>query len=121
MKIKDHTLTDEELAEVNIRDNGSLDISIGRYYGAENLKERLDKFKELLGSGDTENWHSAAMWLCASARYTQWDKKFDPRRVTALLDDILIALNPTVLVAKTLDAGVIKRDAYARFKPFKEE
>jgi hypothetical protein len=50
-----------------------------------------------------------------------WDKKYDPRSVMKLLDDILIALNPTVLVAKTLDAGVIKRDAYDRFKPFKEE
>jgi len=121
MKIKDHTLTDEELAEINIRDNGSLDISIGRYYGAENLKARLDKFEWMLKSGDAENWHSAAMWLCASARYTQWDKAFNPRNVTASLDDILIALNPTVLVPKVLDVGVLKRNAYARFKPFMGE
>ena len=118
MKIKDHTLTDEELAEINIRDNGSLDISIGRYYGAENLKARLDKFEWMLKSGDAENWHSAAMWLCASARYTAWDKAFNPQNVMKLLDDILIALNPTVLVPKVLDVGVTKRDAYARFKPF---
>jgi hypothetical protein len=49
-----------------------------------------------------------------------WDKKFDPRKVMALFDDILIALNPTVLVPKVLAAGVIKRDSYARFKPFTE-
>jgi hypothetical protein len=39
----------------------------------------------------------------------------------ALLDDIAIALNPTVLVPKVLDAGVLKRNAYARFKPFMEK
>ena len=120
MKIKDYTLTEEELNEVNIRENGALSlISVWRH-DVSVVTERHTKFKEMVESGDAENWHSAAMWLCASARYTIWDKKFDPRRVTALLDDILIALNPTVLVPKVLDAGVIKRDAYARFKPFME-
>jgi hypothetical protein len=121
MKIKDHTLTEEELAEVNIRDNGALSlISVWRH-DVSVVTERHTKFNEMVKSGDAENWHTAAMWLCASARYSMWDKKFDPRQVMALLDDISIALNPTVLVAKTLDAGVIKRDAYTRFKPFKGE
>jgi hypothetical protein len=121
MKIKDHTLTDEELSEVNIRDKGALSlISVWRH-DVRVVTERHTQFNELVKSGDAENWHTAAMWLCASARYSMWDKKFDPRQVMALLDDILIALNPTVLVAKTLDAGVIKRDAYARFKPFMEK
>lgn len=121
MKIKDHTLTDEELSEVNIRENGALSlISVWRH-DVRVVVERHTQFNELVKSGDAENWHSAAMWLCASARYSMWDKKFDPRQVMALLDDISIALNPTVLVAKTLDAGVIKRDAYARFKPFIRE
>jgi hypothetical protein len=121
MKIKDHTLTDEELAEVNIRENGALSlISVWRH-DVSVVTERHTKFNELVKSGDAENWHTAAMWLCASARYTQWDRAFNPRQVMALLDDISIALNPTVLVPKTLDAGVIKRDAYARFKPFIRE
>lgn len=121
MKIKDHTLTEEELAEINIRDNGALSlISVWRH-DVRVVVERHTKFNELVKSGDAENWHSAAMWLCASARYSMWDKKFDPRQVMALLDDISIALNPTVLVAKQLDAGVIKRDAYTRLKPFKGE
>jgi len=118
MKIKDYALTDEELAEVNIRDNGALSlISVWRH-DVRVVVERHTKFNEMVKSGDAENWHTAAMWLCASARYTQWDRAFNPQQVMALLDDIAIALNPTVLVAKTLDAGVIKRDAYARFKPF---
>ena len=121
MKIKDHTLTDEELSEVNIRENGALSlISVWRH-DVRVVVERHTKFNELVKSGDAENWHTAAMWLCASARYTQWDRAFNPRQVMALLDDISIALNPTVLVPKTLDAGVIKRDAYARFKPFIRE
>ena len=118
MKIKDHTLTEEELAEINIRDNGALSlISVWRH-DVKVVVERHTKFNEMVKSRDAENWHTAAMWLCASARYTQWDRAFNPQQVMALLDDIAIALNPIVLVAKTLDAGVIKRDAYARFKPF---
>jgi hypothetical protein len=121
MKIKDHTLTDEELAEVNIRENGALSlISVWRH-DVSVVTERHTKFNEMVKSGDAENWHTAAMWLCASARHTTWDKKFDPRSVMSLLDDIAIALNPTVLVPKVLDAGVLKRNAYVRFKPFMEE
>jgi hypothetical protein len=119
MKIKDHTLTDEELAEVSIRYNGSLRLDVWKH-DAEDVKKRLAECMELIKSENAENWHSAAMWLCASARYTMWDKKFDPRSVMSLLDDIAIALNPTVLVPKVLDAGVLKRNAYRRFKPFME-
>jgi hypothetical protein len=121
MKIKDNEVTDEELNEINLRERGALDLSLSRHYGAKNMQERLNSLTGLVKSGDAENWHTAAMWLCASARYTMWDRKFDPRSVVSLLDDVLIAVNPTVLVAKTLDAGVIKRDSYAKFKPFKEE
>ena len=121
MKIKDYEIVEEELNELNLRERGALDISLSRHYGAENMKGRLNNLNELVKSGDAENWHTASMWLCASARYSMWDKKFDPRQVMALLDDISIALNPTVLVAKQLDAGVIKRDAYTRLKPFKGE
>jgi len=38
-----------------------------------------------------------------------------------LLDDILIALNPQVLVPKQLEVGVVTPDPYARFKPFIKE
>ena len=121
MKIKDNEVTDEELNEVNIRENGALSlISVWRH-DVRVVTERHTKFNEMVKSGDAENWHTAAMWLCASARHTMWDKKFDPRSVMSLLDDIAIALNPTVLVPKVLDAGVLKRNAYARFKPFMEK
>jgi len=120
MKIKDYTLTDEELAEVNIRDNGSLRLDVWKH-NAEDVKKRLAECMELIKSEDAENWHSSAMWLCASARYSTWNKDFSAVSVMKLLDDILIVLNPTVLVPKVLDAGVVKRDAYARFKPFMEE
>ena len=120
MKIKDNTLTEEELAEVNIKENGALGLDVWRH-DVSVIVNRNKEFVELVKSGDAENWHSASMWLCASARYSMWDKKFDPRKVIALLDDILIALNPTVLVPKVLEAGVVRRDSYARFKPFMEK
>jgi hypothetical protein len=120
MKIKDYTLTDEELQELDLKEIGKLTFDLWQH-NADNVMGRFNKFMNMVKSEDAENWHSAAMWLCASARYSMWDKTFDPRSVMKLLDDILIALNPTVLVPKVLDAGVLKRNAYARFKPFKGE
>ena len=123
MKIKDYTLTEEELQEVNIKEKGQLTFNIWGYQTDDMTGRtgRFRKFGALLESEDAENWHSAAMWLCASARYSMWDKKFDPRTVVGLLDDILIALNPTVLVPRQLEAGDIKVDAYGKFKDFIKE
>jgi hypothetical protein len=120
MKIKDYTFTDEELQELDLKEIGKLTFDLWQH-NADNVMGRFNKFAEMVRSGDAENWHSSSMWLCASARYSMWDKKFDPRSVMKLLDDILVAVTPTALVPKQLEAGVIKRDAYARFKPFKEK
>jgi len=120
MKIKDYTLTDEELQELDLKEIGKLTFDLWQH-NADNVMGRFNKFMNMVKSEDAENWHTAAMWLCASARYSMWDKTFDPRSVMKLLDDILIALNPTALVPKQLEAGAIKRDAYAKFKPFREE
>lgn len=120
MKIKDYTLTEEEIVEINTREVGKVGLSAWREDTAS-IVRRNTEFVELIKSGDAENWHRASMWLCSSARYSSWDKKFDPRRVITLLDDVLIALNPTVLVPIVLEAGVIRRDSYSRFKPFLQE
>jgi hypothetical protein len=120
MKIKDYSLTDEELQELDLKEIGKLTFDLWQH-NADNVMGRFNKFAEMVRSGDAENWHSSSMWLCASARYSMWDKKFDPRSVIKLLDDILVAVTPTALVPKVLDAGVIKRDSYARFKPFLQE
>lgn len=120
MKIKDYTLTDEELQELDLKEIGKLTFDLWQH-NADNVMGRFNKFAEMVRSGDAENWHSSSMWLCASARYSMWDKKFDPRSVMKLLDDILVAVTPTALVPKQLEAGVIKRDAYAKFKPFRGE
>jgi hypothetical protein len=120
MKIKDYTLTDEELAEVNIKDKGALRLDVWKH-NAEDVKKRLAECMELIKSGDAENWHSAAMWLCVSARYSTWNKDFSSVSVMKLLDDILIVLNPTVLVPRQIEVGAIKVDSYKRFKPFMEE
>jgi len=117
IKIKGNELTDEELREINIADNGALTVNIwARNYN--DVKARLVKFMELVKSEDAENWHSAAMWLCASGRDTMWGKRFETKYVNKLFDDILIALNPTVLVPRQLEVGVIKVNSYGRFKHF---
>lgn len=119
MKIKGGELTEEELYEINIRDNGMLTLDLWRCDASQRVA-RFNTFMELLKSGDAENWHSAAMWLCASSRQysTRW---FEPRRAIKLLDDIQIAINPTVLVPKQVEVGAIKVNPYARFKPYIEE
>ncbi len=120
MKVKDYTLTDEELGELDLKSKGALQLYAWRNDTAGNVA-RFKQFVELVESGDSGNWYSAAMWLCASGRRSGWNKKFDPRSVVSLLDDILIALNPTVLIQKPLDVGDIRVDAYKRFTPFLEE
>jgi hypothetical protein len=119
MKIKDYTLTDEELQELDLKEIGRLAFDVWQH-NAENVMGRFNCFMGMVRSGDAGNWHSSSMWLCASARYSTWDKKFDPRKVIALLDDILIAVTPTALVAKPVEVGAIKVDTYAKFKPFRE-
>lgn len=119
MKIKDYQLTDEEIAEVNLRENGQIHLAVWRH-NTSDVVARLNKFVDLIKSEDAGNWHSAAMWLCASARYSQWTKTLSPDLVLKRLDDVLIALNTDVLVPKELPTGVVKVDAYSRFKPFLE-
>jgi len=120
MNIKDYTLTEEELHEIEIVKNGRLTLDTWRTDGSHQIA-LFSKFMALIKSGDLENQFFAAMWLCASARYTPWDKRYDPKSVLKLFDDILIALNPNVLLVKPLEFGTIKVDSYKRFKPFMEK
>lgn len=120
MKVKGNHFTEEELYETNVRERGAISLYVWR----ENTPEvvtRLEEFMGLVKSKEAENWHSAATWLCVSARYSMHDKYYDPRCAVALLDDVQIALNPTVLVPKQLEAGVVRADAYKRFEPFVKE
>jgi hypothetical protein len=117
MNIKDYTLTEEELHEIQIVKNGRLTLDMWRSDGSQQIA-MFNRFMAMVKSGDSENQFSAAMWLCASARYTPWDKRYDPKSVLKLFDDILIALNPNVLLMKPLEFGTIRVDSYKRFKPF---
>ena len=119
MKLTEYTLAVEDFEKINLGDRHRLTLDLWR----TDATHEMARFKEFMGmveSGEAENWHFSSLWLCASARYSPWDRSFDPRRVMILLDDILIALNPSVLQPKQLDAGVATPDPYARFKPFME-
>ena len=119
MKLIDHTLTDEDLVELDLGNKHRLTLDLWRTDPMHEI-DRFKQFKWMIEGKRLENWHFSSLWLCASSRYSPWDKRFDPRQVMKLFDDILIALNPNVLVPKQLDAGVVTPDPYARFKPFKE-
>jgi hypothetical protein len=119
MKIKDNRLTEEEVREIDLRSNGALTLHLWRCDASHEVS-RFKKFMGWVESGDAENWHSACMWLCASSRQYN-GQQFEPQRAVKLLDDIQIALNPTVLVPRQVEVGAIRVDAYARFKPFIEE
>ena len=54
MKIKDNTLTEEELAEVNIKENGALGLDVWRH-DVSVIVNRNKEFVELVKSGDAEN------------------------------------------------------------------
>jgi len=90
MKIKDYQLTNEELAEVDIAKNGQQSLSTWRH-DTSDVVARLNKFVDLIKSEDAGNWHSAAMWLCASCGIAM-DKTLDPNLVLKRLDDVLIVI-----------------------------
>jgi hypothetical protein len=117
MKLIDYTLTDEDLNQLDLENTHRLTLDLWRTDPMHEI-DRFKQFRWMIEGERPENWHFSALWLCASSRFSPWDRRFDPRQVMKLLDDILIALNPQVLVPKQLEVGVVTPDPYARFKPF---
>jgi hypothetical protein len=120
MKLIDHTLTDEDLVELDLQNTHRLTLDLWRTDPTHEIA-RFKEFRWMIEDERPENWHFSSLWLCASSRFSPWDRRFDPRQVMKLFDDILIALNPQVLVPKQLEVGVVTPDPYARFKPYIEE
>ncbi len=87
----------------------------------ERHKQTLNKFMDMVRGGH-ENWHQASLWLVHSFLDSMWGGKvhFTPTKVMRGLDEILIALNPHVLVRELVPAGQVKVDRYKKFKTFME-
>jgi hypothetical protein len=87
----------------------------------ERHKQTLNKFMELVRGGH-ENWHQASLWLVHSFLDSMWGGmvRFTDAKVMRGLDEILIALNPHVLVRELVPAGQVKVDRYKKFKTFME-
>jgi ATP:corrinoid adenosyltransferase len=47
-------------------------------------------------------------------------RRIEVSAATSLLDEVLIALNPDALDVKEVPEGIVKRNKYAQFKPYKE-
>ena len=80
------------------------------------------KFMAMVNSGEAENWHQASLWLINSHFDSLWGGmyRFTYAKIMRGLDEILIALNPHVLVRELVPAGQVKVDRYKRFKSFME-
>lgn len=90
-------------------------------FSGERHKQTLNKFMGLVRGGQ-ENWHQASLWLVHSNLNHYWNGvlSFTDTKVMRGLDEILLALNPHVLVPELVPAGQVKVDRYKKFKTFME-
>ena len=82
----------------------------------------LDRFTELVKSGDAGNWYLSFLWLLHSSDQIWYSStvRYTPSDVLSALNDVLIALNPHVLKPTLIERGTVKVDRYKKFTSFKE-
>jgi hypothetical protein len=98
----------------------TLALDTWRLDGERHL-QTLNKFMGMVRGGQ-ENWHQASLWLVHSHSDHYWNGvlSFTDAKVMRGFDEILIALNPHVLMRELVPAGQVKVDRYKKFKTFME-
>lgn len=100
--------------------NWSLELSPWREDAAP-VQERMKQFIQTVSQEDQDgNWYRASLqliWSGYAHRSRLWT---DPKQELKHLDDLLIATHPEVLLVSHCEPGVFKKNAYARFKKYKE-
>jgi hypothetical protein len=82
---------------------------------------RLEKFIAAVSDeGQRENWYSSAMQLIWSGRAWPTRIRTTPNLLNKSLDGLLIATHPEVLLVSQCEPGVFKKNAYEKFKPYKD-
>lgn len=82
---------------------------------------RLENFvARVSDEGQRENWYSSAMQLLWSGYGYISRMRVNPKEMSKRLDDLLIATHPEVLLVSQCELGTFKKNAYAKFKPYKD-
>jgi len=112
----------EALVEMGHRkgDNWGVELTPWRQDVSQVLP-RLQAFFEVISQEDKEgNWYRASLQMLWSG--DSYRTKLHVRVDAALrrLDDLLIATHPEVLLVSQCEPGVFQKNAYERFRPYKE-
>jgi len=113
---------DEALKAQNISmaGNWSLELRPWREDVAQVLP-RLEKFVAIVSDeGQRENWYSSALQLVWSARPHYRRIYANAKYISKDLDNLLIATHPEVLLVSQCELGTFKKNAYAKFKHYKD-
>lgn len=105
---------------VTLGSNWSLEVRHWREDAAQ-IKPRLYKFFETITQEDKEgNWYRAFLQLVWSGVAYHHRVIAAPALVNKMLDELLIATHPEVLIVNYCAAGEFKKNAYEKFVPYKE-
>ena len=100
--------------------NWSLEIRPWREDVAHVLP-RLEKFIAAVSDeGQRENWYFSSMQMIWSGYGYISRMRTNPKEVSKRLDELLIATHPEVLLVSQCELGTFKKNAYAKFKPYKD-
>lgn len=100
--------------------NWSLEVRPWREDAAQVL-HRMQSFLAIVsGEEQRENWYSSALQLVWSARPHYRQIYVDTKAISKDLDNLLIATHPEVLLVSQCEPGVFRKNAYAKFKPYKD-
>jgi len=82
---------------------------------------RLEKFiAAVSGEEQRENWYSSSMQMIWSGYGYLARMRVNTKEVSKHLDELLIATHPEVLLVSQCEPGVFKKNAYEKFKPYKD-
>jgi hypothetical protein len=118
------TFLREHLPKLGVPEGNAWSLRISQWReDAQITRIRLAKFVEMVQEGGAGNWYTASLWLMFSTNDSwrgSYARRIEVSAATSLLDEVLIALNPDALDVKEVPEGIVKRNKYAQFKPYKE-
>lgn len=126
IKVRDGYFEREELLEVlegmgyAAHGNWSLELEPWRE-DVTPVLERMQKFIQTVSQEDQDgNWHRASVQMIWSGCAHRTKIRVNVKQELKRLDDLLIATHPKVLLVSQCEPGVFQKNAYARFKKYKE-
>ena len=121
IKLREGKFMQDEILEIVDRGtNWTLEIRTWRE-NAEHTLPRLKAFAHtIMGENVDGNWYRGGLTLLWSGESFWGSRIFSMATLDKKLTDLLIATHPEVLLVSLCEPGVSKKNAYARFKSYKE-